>query len=433
MKPVVVVGAGWAGLAAAVELSARGLPVTLLEAAPMAGGRARSVRHDGRTFDNGQHLLLGAYRDTRALLARIGVREADVFARTPLELRMRDAAEGDLHLRAGSLPGRLHLAQALLGASGLALRERWRWLRAADRLRRAPAPELTVSAWLDAAGQPPRMRRQLWEPLCLAALNTPAGIASAALFHRVLEDAFAGPEQSALYLPSRALGRVLPDPAAAFLRAHGANTRYGTRVRHLSVRDGRISGLELRNGETLEADTVVLACGPHDSARLLAAHAETSEIAERLTGLEMLPIATIYLDYGPEVYLETAMQGLLGGPLQWIFDRGLGGEPGLFAGVISGSGPHMALDNETLAATAQHQLGQHFPSLGHARSAWVVRERRATFAATPAAEALRPTPETPLHGLWLAGDHLATGLPATLEGAVHSGLDCARRLGAATD
>ncbi|MEJ2478913.1 MAG: FAD-dependent oxidoreductase, partial [Acidihalobacter sp.] len=112
MRPVVVVGAGWAGLAAAVELSAQGLPVTLLEAAPVPGGRARSVQHSGRTFDNGQHLLLGAYRDTRALLARLGVREADMFARMPLELCMHDAEQGALHLRAGHLPGRLHLAQA---------------------------------------------------------------------------------------------------------------------------------------------------------------------------------------------------------------------------------------------------------------------------------------------------------------------------------
>lgn len=425
MRPIVVVGAGWAGLAAAIELSAQGLPVTLLEAAPAAGGRARSVRHSGRTLDNGQHLLLGAYRDTHALLRRIGVRSADVFARMPLELCMRDARDGELHLRARELPGRLHLAQALLGAHGLTLGERWRWLRAAGRLRQPPGAELTVAAWLAETVQPPRMRRQLWEPLSLAALNTPADTASAAVFHRVLDDAFANPEQSALYIPSRALGRVLPEPAEAVLRERGAELHFGARVRHLAIQDGRVTGLELRGGETVRADTIVLACGPRDSARLLAPHAETADIVERLGQLEMQPIVTVYLDYGPDVHLDPAMQGLLGGPLQWVFDRGLGGEPGLIAGVISGPGEHMELDNGMLLQAAETQLGQIIPNPERYRSAWIVRERHATFAATPAAETLRPSVHTPVHGLWLAGDHLATGLPATLEGAVRSGLKCA--------
>ncbi len=426
-----MVGAGWAGLSAAVELSERGMPVTLLEAAPVAGGRARSVRHSGRTLDNGQHLLLGAYRDTRALLRRIGVREADVFARMPLELRLHDPQDGDLHLRAGALPGRLHLAQALLGARGLALGERWRWLRAADQLRRQPPPDLTVSAWLAATGQPRRMRRQLWEPLCLAALNTPADTASASVFHRVLDEALASPEHSALYIPSRALGRVLPEPAEGYLRTRGASLRYGARAKSLTIRDGRIAGVTLRNGESIEADTVVLACGPRESTRLLTPHAETAEIADRLGRLEMQPIVTLYLDYGPATRLDPTMQGLLDGPLQWVFDRGQGGEPGLIAGVISGPGEHMNLDNETLVRTAARQLGRLLADPDQYRSAWVVRERLATFAATPAAEALRPAPQTPVRGLWLAGDHLDTGLPATLEGAVRSGLDCAQRLAAA--
>ncbi|APZ42451.1 hydroxysqualene dehydroxylase HpnE [Acidihalobacter ferrooxydans] len=433
MNPIVIVGAGWAGLSAAVELSAQGHAVSLLETATVSGGRARSVRHAGRTFDNGQHLLLGAYRETRALLDRLGVPEEDVFARMPLELLMHDdAPNGHLHIRAGRLPGRLHLAQGLLGAAGIALPERWRWLRAAHRLRRPPPATSTVSAWLEATAQPPRMRRQVWEPLCLAALNTPARTAAASVFHRVLDEALANRRQSALLIPSRALGRVLPEPAQAYLRAHGADIRHGSRVKHLLVQGGSVSGVALRSGDIIPATTVILACGPWETARLLTPHAETSALAARISRLQALPIVTVYLDYDPEIQMQPAMRGLLDGPLQWVFDRGFGGEPGVIAGVISGPGPHRALDNAALIDAAVRQLNRLFPEWGRPRASWVIREQRATFAATPDAETLRPAPETALKGLWLAGDYLSTGLPATLESAVRSARDCAGSIAASS-
>ena len=424
MTSTVVVGAGWAGLATAVELCRRGRTVTLLEAAATPGGRARSVEHEGRTLDNGQHLLLGAYRDTRALLQRLGVDETQVFARLPLELLMHDAAHGDLHLRAGWMPTRLHLAQALLGARGPTRGERWSSLIAAGRLSRPPPATHTVAQWLTATAQPQRLRRQVWEPLCLAALNTPPETASAMVFHRVLREALANAEQSALYIPSRPLGAILPEPALDFLRRHGADVRLGTRVNRLLVDGKQTGGVELRGGERIEAAEVVLACGPRAGARLLAPHDTLGEIAGRLQSLELLPIATLYLAFDGPARLAPPMQGLLDEPLQWVFDRSLCGESGLIAGVISGPGGHMTLDNDTLIETATRQLRRTFPAWGDVRTAWIVRERHATFAATPAAEALRPASRTPVRGLWLAGDHLATGLPATLEGAVRSGLEC---------
>lgn len=430
MTPIVVVGAGWAGLAAAAELSARGLPVTLLEAAQAPGGRARSVARDGHVLDNGQHLLLGAYRDTRALLARLDVREDAAFARLPLELRLHDARDGDLHLRGGRLPGRLHLAQGLLAARGPGPAERGRWLLAAARLSRPPQPAATVAQWLAATAQPPRMRRQLWEPLCLAALNTPAETASAEVFHRVLSEALASPERSALFIPARALGEVLPGPALDFLRRRGATIRLGARVRGLIVESGRVAGLELRDGERIEARSVALACGPRSGMRLLEPHAALAATAARLRRLDMLPIVTVYLAFDAAVRLTPPMQGLLDGPLQWVFDRRVCGDPGVLAGVISGPGEHLALDGTALAAQAARQLRRVLPACGEPLASWVVRERHATFAATPAAERCRPPSRTPLPGLWLAGDHIATGLPSTLEGAVRSGLQCARDIAA---
>lgn len=430
MTPILVVGGGWAGLAAAVELRARGLPVTLIEAARAPGGRARSIGRGGRTYDNGQHLLLGAYRDTRALLRRLGVKEEEVFARLPLELLIHDASYGDLHLRAGRLPGRLHLVQALLGARSPGVAQRLRWLLDASRLTRAPESTLTVMQWLEATGQARRLCRQLWEPLCLAALNTPAETASARVFHRVLHEAFAGPAQSALYIPSRPLGEVLPDPAVDHLRRQGVDVRFGSRARRLILESDRVAGVELRDGERIAADTIVLACGPRAGSRLLMPHEALSDTAKRLQRLDMLPIVTVYCAFDPTVRMDPPMQGLLDAPVQWLFDRRVCGDPGLIAGVISGPGEHLELDNEALAARAVRQIRDQFPTWGEPDSAWVVRERHATFATTPDAESLRPDMHTPLRGLWLAGDHLATGLPSTLEGAVRSGLECALHIAA---
>jgi predicted NAD/FAD-binding protein len=235
---VAVVGAGWAGLAAAIDCTSTGADVSLFEMAPIAGGRARDAGAPEDGIDNGQHICIGAYAETLRVLHGVGVAEADAFVRLPLCLV--DAAGVGLRLKAG--PPRWAFAQAVLARRG------WRLPDRAALLVRAGAWALrgfrcdagsTVAEL--ASGLPARVRAEFIEPLCIAALNTPADAASGAVFLRVLHDALAaGTGASDLLLPRRGLGALLPRPALAHLQAKGATTkRLSTRSSSPAARSRR--------------------------------------------------------------------------------------------------------------------------------------------------------------------------------------------------
>jgi len=403
MKPrIAVIGAGWAGLAAAVELTAAGRAVTLFEAGRVPGGRARRVDIDGRALDNGQHILLGAYRDTLALMEQIGADPADRLERRPLTV----VDNAGFRLALPRLPAPLNLAWGLLTAHGPSLPEKLATARWMERLKAAAfrlPQDLTVAHWLDAAGQTGRLRRHLWEPLCLAALNTPAERASAQVFANVLRDSLGSPRRADtdLLLPRSDLGDLLPAPASAWLTARGAELRYGHRVRLLECRS---DGIRL-DGEDFAAALVAVA--PHHAGSLHPALA-VSFAAE--------PIATAYLQYSPETRLPQPLHALSGGLGQWVVDRG----NGLLAGIQSGHGPWEALSDKELCQALGREL--NLPG----KPAWsrVVREKRATLSCRPGL--VRPGPATGLPRLWRAGDYAWADYPSTLEGAVRSGRAAAR-------
>lgn len=401
---VAVVGGGWAGIAAAVELAANGISVTLFEAGRRLGGRARSVDIGGRTVDNGQHILLGAYRDTLALMRRVGADPDHLLHRLPLEIR--DNAGFRLALR--RLPAPLHLAWGLLAARGVGLGEKLATARWMDGLKAAAfclPRDATVAAWLDAAGQTGRLRRHLWEPLCLAALNTPAERASAQVFANVLRDSLGSPrrQDTDLLLPRTDLGRLLPDPAAAWLAAQGAELRLGQRVRQLQP---DANGIAI-DGEPFDA--AILATAPHHATRLWPALAADCDYE---------PIATVYLGYPPGTALPSPLLGLQGGLGQWVVDRG----DGVLACVLSGHGDWESFSDEALAGRLHAELALPSAPLWNK----VIREQRATFSCRPGLP--RPGHATDHPRLWLAGDLTWEEFPATLEGAVRSGLRAARAL-----
>jgi squalene-associated FAD-dependent desaturase len=427
MNPVVIVGGGWAGLAAAAELAAAGVPVHVLESAPQLGGRARSVALDGFTVDNGQHLLIGAYRETLRLMRQLGA-NPELLRRDSLQLAVqRDHAL--LQLSAPPLPAPLHLAWALWRAAGLRPGERRAALRfylRAWRQRFAIAPDISVAALL--ADQPAALVRALWEPLCLATLNTPPTQASAQVFLRVLRDAFARRRRDAdLIHPRTDLGRLLPEPARRHIEQHGGKVTVRTRVHSLACTDAAF-GVVTRDG-LQPASHVILATAPWHAAPLLAAHPQLAPLARQLVALGSAPITTVYLTYPPEVTLGHAMLGLSAGMGLWLIDRGvLCGQHGLMAAVLSGPGPHADLDPAQLGARIGGEIAAHFPHWPAVQTMRVVRERRATFLCDVGVNARRPGNATALPRLWLAGDYTNTGYPATLEGAVCSGVQCARRI-----
>jgi hydroxysqualene dehydroxylase len=425
-KRVAVVGAGWAGLAAAVEATEHGHEVTLFDMAHHAGGRARTLALDGLPLDNGQHILIGAYRETLALMRRVGVEPEQVLHRQALSLRAPDGS--GLRLPPGApVPA---FVRGVLAWQDVPLADRLRllWLAARWRLQGFQCnPSLSVREL--AHDCPKSVFDALLDPLCVAALNTPAAKASGQVLLTVLHDAlFGGRGGSDLLLPRAPLDALLPAPAMAWLIDHGAAWRPGHRVQALQ----RFGGPHERSGWQVDGerfDHVVLACTAAESARLLAEHAPTwSAVA---ANLRYEPIVTVWLrapaGHWPQPMLAfPARDGDDAAPAQFGFSLGqLGGPDGVYALVISGAGAWVEKGLAVAAGAVMVQWDAAFGAAVPAELITVRAEKRATFACVPGLS--RPGAR-PLPGVSVAGDHVAGPYPATLEGAVRSGLAAVRDL-----
>jgi hydroxysqualene dehydroxylase len=414
-KSIAVVGAGWAGLAAAVRAVEAGWRVSVFEMAPRAGGRARSFEHDGVTLDNGQHILIGAYTQTLALMRTVGADPDALLQRRPLALL--DAQGRGLQLPPGAaVPA---FVRGVLALRDWPLRERLALLHAAWRWRLAgfrALPSQTVADLVRTL--PERARTTLIEPLCVAALNTPAEQASAQVFLRVLRDAlFSGPGAADLLLPRVPLAQLLPAPAERWLVAHGAEWHASTRVQSLTAGANgrwRVDGREV--------DAIVLACAAGEAARLTQPFAP--DWARIAAAIAHEPIVTVVLQSrgsrlpAPMVALPADAQV----PAQFAFDLGAldAQRDGLFAFVVSGARTWVEAG---LPATAQAALAQ--ARAAFAPSIWrepprvlhSIAERRATMLCSPG---LARPPTRIARGLVAAGDHVEGPYPSTIEGAVRS-------------
>jgi hydroxysqualene dehydroxylase len=400
-RRVAIVGAGYAGMAAAVTLAARGVPVTVFESGPVPGGRARRVLSQGTELDNGQHILIGAYAALFAMMRTVGVPESSLL-RLPLEIRY----PGKFHLRARWLAMPLGLALGMLAAHGVPLAERMRALQFLATLRKNQftlEEDIAVDRLLEQHGQGGAIGHYLWRPLCVSALNTPSAIASAKLFLRTLKDTLAGGADAAdLLLPRVDLSRLFPEPAAAFVRSKGGELRFRETVRDLATLRSSFSA-------------VIVAVGPHQLKALLP------ELALDYT---YQPIYTCYLQYAEHVKLPFPMLGLAEGLVQWVFDRGaLLGEHGRLACVISAQGDHQQMTPDELAVRCHRELAQvvDLPAPVWTR---VIAEKRATITCGTGKTA--PPMET--QGVLLAGDYMDADYPPTLEAAVRSGTRAALKV-----
>jgi squalene-associated FAD-dependent desaturase len=390
-------------MAAAVTLAARGVPVAVFESGPVPGGRARRVKTDGHQLDNGQHILAGAYSELLPLMRLVGVAE-DAVLRLPLELRYADG----FAFRSLWLPAPLGMLGGLLFNSKLPFPDRVGAIRFMTALRSRKfqvGGDRSVSDLLDQYRQNGVIGHYLWRPLCVSALNTPAGEASAQIFANVLRDSVAGPSgASDLLLPRVDLSRLFPEPACDFVTKRGGEVRLNAPVRDLAA---------------LRADfgAVVVAVGPHQLKALLPGIAREYEYQ---------PIYTCYLQYPESARLAFPMLGLADGLVQWAFDRGqLTGERGLIACVISAQGDHQQMAQDELAAACHRELKSAVKSLPEPQWTRVIAEKRATIACTPAMKALE-LPSLP-PSVVLAGDYTDPDYPPTLEAAVRSGVRAAER------
>lgn len=460
---VAVVGGGWAGLSAAVTAVGLGHDVRLFESAAILGGRARSVHAPAleTDIDNGQHILLGAYTATLALMRGLGLDPARQFLRLPLSIR---SADGGLAMRAlPGLPAPLHIAGGLLTARGLSWREKQAAMRAMTLLRRNgwKTPRgATVQEWLSLTLQPPRLQRLLWAPLCIATLNTPVQQACAQLFAHVLRDSLGASGRSAsdMLIPRTTLSELWPARvealarSGAFSRPAGGETpsapeahlkiRCSTTIRRLRYveADDAVDSLSrvrrLALDERPEGYDAVLLCGNTPSTARLLASLPPQPGGEAFLGdlraFGHAPIATLTLELERSFVLPSPMlllhedrqRGHFG---QWLFQgQDAGGR--LLHVVVSDADALLRRGRSAALASMMDQLQEQLPAgaMPAVRRHALIVEKRATFLAVPGLR--RPDNRTPWPGVWVAGDWTDTGYPAVLEGAVRSGRDAARAM-----
>ena len=432
---VAVVGGGWAGCAAAVALVKSGHAVTLFESTRTLGGRARGVQLDGRMLDNGQHILLGAYRDSLALMRTVGIDTDEVLLRLPLQMRY-PTGSGGMDFVAPRLPAPLHMVIALLRAAGLTRADKMalaRFSTTARWMEWRMHNDCSVSELLERYDQTERLTKLMWRPLCLAALNTPPERASAQVFLNVLRDSLgARRAASDMLLPRVNLTELFPQHAARFIEQYQGQVRYGANVGAITRNgDGWRVTLTGEQAPQQDFDCIVLATPHAQTAALLDGLIDSSALGN----FTYEPITTCYLRYAPELRLPLPFFALIddadaGDWGQFVFDRGQldASQGGILSVVVSAASDAIAQDQGELAQAIAAQLAKtlRMPQLTQPLWSKVVSEKRATFSCTPGL--MRPANDVGLPGLAIAGDYTQSDYPATLEAAVRSGLAAARQI-----
>jgi squalene-associated FAD-dependent desaturase len=449
-------------MAAAVMLAECGIPVTVFESARQLGGRARGVpfshhhthadnklaptfnsplaslspsgggkinrplQGNDLILDNGQHILLGCYRQTLRLIQQVGGNVEQDFLRLPLQLTLHNRFE----LKAPPLPAPLHMLAGLLTARGLTFAQRLRAARFMLAMRgiefRLPH-DTTVLDLLRAHKQDDELTRLLWEPICISALNTPAHKASAQVLLNVLRDSLnSARADSDILLPRVDFSALFPERAAKYVMKREGAVLTSCGVEALIAHEDEF---EIRTARgSMYFSHVICAASPANSARLLRDVPRLAPVAEQIEALTFQPIYTVYLQYPPQVRLRQAMLGFDRCYTQWLFDKGqIAGQHGLIAAVISAEGLHQELDQEQLAQKVAQELREQLNITATPLWRQVIAEKRATFSCEP--NLSRPAHTMPLANIFLAGDYTEGEYPATLEGAVMSGIRCAKEIG----
>ena len=464
---VIVIGAGFAGLSAAAALAERSVRVLVLEARPTLGGRATAFTDPatGERVDNGQHVMFGCYHETFRFLRRIGA-DSHVHVQRQLTVDTIDRSGRRSRLRCPPLPSPLHLLAGVLTWDALGWRDRLAALRMhgaiGERPRRlkpalctstqvedsrsagAPAPATvessragsaertrrgeqdldtaTVREWLQRHGQTPRLIELLWEPLAVAALNQPIDIAAATTFVAVLAQVFGrAPRDASLALPLKPLDELYALPARSYIERLGG-----------TVETGAVARIDLSGGtpdvkvgaRRLGARAIICAVPWYALAEVFPDRPSAlSTVLDAAARTDPSPIVTVNLWFD-RVVTDQMIIGLPGRTMQWVFDkRTVFGERASHLSLVSsGAARVVGCSNQELIDLAVNEVRGALPA---ARSAVmtrgvVVREKRATFSVAPG-QPQRPSIETSVPGLFLAGDWIDTGLPATIEGAVVSG------------
>jgi len=373
-QEVVVVGSGWAGLSSAVRLKQNGFSVEIFEATRQFGGRARCTKYKNQTLDNGQHILLGACQETLNLFQSLGMKEADYLYRQPLKLDLFLANKKstnqhdisntpinlkELHINPAHLPAPLHLLFAFINTKDITFIDKYHLIKLFTILKWhnfeiTTIDDVALLQFLLRYQQSKSIIDRLWEPLCLAIMNTPIKTASAKVFFKILKHSFTGDKKhSDLLLFSTPLCKTLPQNAFQFLQQQNqtntstTNIHLNSRIDSIIIENSSIVAIKSNNCE-YSCSNLILSTPVHITKKLLSPHHQCSDLVNDLQKIDYQPIYTIYLQYQEQFQLPNIMSGLLNSYSQWVFDKSFCQQSGLLAVIISGSGKHQKISKDEL-------------------------------------------------------------------------------------
>lgn len=434
--PTIVVGAGVAGLACATKLAEAGEPVTLIEATSHGGGRARSY-HDpqlGAVVDNGQHLFMGCYVETMRLLRRIGTQDK-LRMQSDLQVQMlRPDGEGALRLRCPTLPAPMHLATGLMKMRGLSVQDRLSILRLGMVLNHElsrPDDLESCDAWLIRMGQSEGLRRIFWDPLIWGTLNEDPLACSAAMLLAVIKRGFVSTQRASCFgVSTVGLSELYVNPSLEYLNQMGAQVKMRCPVKKIVPLAEHGVRVELKSKESLKAKAVVLAVPPDPLLKLFDSSWHQDPSLAAIGSLEHAPIVNLWARLDRPLKLGMEFVGFLDSPLHWIFDRGqFESSPdaqNLISVTISGARAQVQDSPEQLQALLEAELKRFFGANAPKILAFrAIKERRATIRHAVGSYRQRPGCDIDIPGVYLAGDWVRTGLPATIESAAQSGHEAA--------
>jgi squalene-associated FAD-dependent desaturase len=416
MKKVVVIGSGFAGLATATFLSDAGFKVILLESSPKPGGRAYSFNDPdtGALIDNGQHILMGCYKETFRFL-NLTRAAKNLTWQSSLSINFVKENFEVSKLDASGLFYPLNLLSAILHYSALSISEKFFFLKFFGKLYMYTDKELkklTVMEWLQKENQTNNLIKSFWEILAIGALNTDINKASAKVFADILKELFfRGNNASTIVLPSTGLSEAYCNDALTFIKNKGGEVSFSEQVTGLNVLNNKVTSIITTKRTIKDFDFLISAIPLYCLNKIMLEN-------DFLKGLsfEYSPILSVHLFLKENNFVNT-FYGLIGSPVHWVFNKGTH-----LTIIISSAGNFIEKSKEAIIDLVSEELIKYFHfEKSNIISGIVIKERRATFIPSNNILEKRPPVNTPYTNFFLAGDWVRTGLPATIEGAVKSG------------
>lgn len=410
-----IIGGGLAGLSAAVYLAQAGLKVELFESSPKLGGRAYSFRDNGDIIDNGQHIMMGCYRETLKFLRTIGTTDR-LSIQDRLKIDFMHSHKGLTPLKTGNSPYPINLLLGLLSYKALGFSERLEIIRLFSKLIFIkPEEDLTILEWLKKERQSPGAIKAFWEILSVGALNTDISRASASIFASILKVMFLkGNSAASIILPRTGLSELYCEDSARFICQNGGSIMLSEAVKGVEIKDNKVQKIILQSREVTSFDFVISAVPYYAFRRIFPEEFVHSLKMENISYSSILSL-NIWMK---EIPFTGEFYGLIDSPVQWVFNH-----RSYITIVISNADGILDKSKEDLEDLILSELEEFFPQFKRdaVTGTRLIKEKRATFV--PAPDILKQRPETisPVKNLFLAGDWTQTGLPATIEGAVLSG------------